>query len=76
MSDKLLADLASSVLNEIDGNLNAELTRALREGEDPEKALKDSAEYFKKILPAYIDAEVNALLNVLEMGKKGDYAAV
>lgn len=65
MGEKFIIGATANIFREIDESFNFELVKALRDGKDHKEVLRKDAEWLKAVLPGYIDAEVNKLINTL-----------
>jgi hypothetical protein len=65
---RFLEDVGATFLCELDRAVNFEAIRSMRDGEDVREVLESDAEWLKKILPEYIDQEVEKMIRLCENG--------
>lgn len=65
---RFLEDVGATILCELDRAVNFEAIRSLRDGKNVREVLEADAEWLKKMLPEYIDQEVEKMIRLCENG--------
>ena len=65
---RFLEDVGATFLWELDRAVNFEAIRSIRGGKNVREVLEADAEWLKKILPEYIDREVEKMIKLCENG--------
>lgn len=65
---RFLEDVGATFLCELDRAVNFEAIRSVRDGKNVREVLEADANWLKKMLPEYIDREVEKMIKLCENG--------